>query len=248
MSIQRRKEKRKTEYSKKKKQNRIAEAAQFKLPDGVKLIHGDFIEKGKEIVKSNPIGLIFVDPPYADEYLYLYNQLGELARELADGVCMAVYCTQHRHDERISRILQGGAGLVTKRWILPVNYTQGHDMDYQEQISIHWKPLVVFVKGDKLREGLPCMPDVIYSPKPDKSLDEWAQNTAEAEHLIKYRTFENEIVFDPMMGREATTGKACLNLKRQFIGFEIDDNNYRLAEATLKDHSQKIREEEKEVK
>jgi DNA methylase len=120
---------------------------------------------------------------------------------------------------------------------------------HPKRTFIGWKPLVWFVKGEPKKDYLPeYVPDIILSPKADKNLDQWEQSIVDAEHVIKYLTVENEVVCDPMMGREATTGKACLNLKRQFIGFEIDDNNYRLAEATLKDHSQKIREEEKELK
>jgi DNA modification methylase len=44
-----------------------------------------------------------------------------------------------------------------------------------------------------------------------------------------------------MMGREATTGKACLNLGRPFMGIESDKENYRLADATLKGYSQAVK-------
>jgi hypothetical protein len=37
----------------------IAEASSIKLPDGVKLIHGDFTEKLDEILEANSIPVIF---------------------------------------------------------------------------------------------------------------------------------------------------------------------------------------------
>jgi hypothetical protein len=37
--------------------------SEIKVPNGCKLILGDFIEKSKEIVEDNSIDLIFTDPP-----------------------------------------------------------------------------------------------------------------------------------------------------------------------------------------
>ena len=58
--------------------------------------------------------------------------------------------------------------------------------------------------------------DVIESKPPDKTLNDWARSTVEAEYLISKLTVENQIVFDPMMGT-GTTGIAVLKLKRQFL-------------------------------
>ena len=49
-----------------------------KETDNCKLILGDFREKGKEI-EDNSIDLIFTDPPYSEQYLYLYEDLARLA-------------------------------------------------------------------------------------------------------------------------------------------------------------------------
>lgn len=66
------------------------------------------------------------------------------------------------------------------------------------------------------------------------------------EFLIKLTTKENQIVLDPFMG-SGTTAVASNNLKRQFIGFELNQNYYeksleRLAEISpytnKKTHSQ----------
>ena len=42
------------------------------------MILGDFREKGKEI-EDNSIDLIFTNPPYSEQYLYLYEDLARLA-------------------------------------------------------------------------------------------------------------------------------------------------------------------------
>ena len=48
------------------------------------------------------------------------------------------------------------------------------------------------------------------------------------EYLIKTYTNENETVLDFTMG-SGTTGVACVNLNRKFIGIEMDKNYYKIA-------------------
>jgi len=48
------------------------------------------------------------------------------------------------------------------------------------------------------------------------------------EYLIKTYTQENEIILDFTMG-SGTTGVACKNLNRNFIGIEKDDNYFKIA-------------------
>jgi site-specific DNA-methyltransferase (adenine-specific) len=45
------------------------------------------------------------------------------------------------------------------------------------------------------------------------------------EFLIKLTTRENQVVLDPFMG-SGTTAAACVRLKRNFIGFEIDKDYF----------------------
>lgn len=51
--------------------------------------------------------------------------------------------------------------------------------------------------------------------------------------IIKIHTNENDIVIDPFMG-SGTTGLACLNLNRRFIGIELDKNYFNLSIDRLK--------------
>jgi len=48
------------------------------------------------------------------------------------------------------------------------------------------------------------------------------------EHLIKYYTADDAVVLDPTMG-SGTTGQACKNLGRRFIGIEMDKAIYDIA-------------------
>ena len=55
------------------------------------------------------------------------------------------------------------------------------------------------------------------------------------EYLIKTYTNENETVLDFTMG-SGSTGVACLNTNRQFIGIELDDNYFNIAEKRINEH------------
>jgi site-specific DNA-methyltransferase (adenine-specific) len=54
------------------------------------------------------------------------------------------------------------------------------------------------------------------------------------EYLIKTYTNENEIVLDFTMG-SGSTGVACVNLNRQFIGIEQDENYYNISVNRIED-------------
>ena len=59
------------------------------------------------------------------------------------------------------------------------------------------------------------------------------------EYLIKTYTNENDIILDNCMG-SGTTGVACLNLNRDFIGIEKDEKYFNIAKERLVNHGDKI--------
>jgi len=52
-------------------------------------------------------------------------------------------------------------------------------------------------------------------------------------HLIEIHSNENEMVLDCFMG-SGTTGVACVNLNRNFIGIELDENYFEIAKNRIK--------------
>lgn len=54
------------------------------------------------------------------------------------------------------------------------------------------------------------------------------------EYLIKTYTKENELVLDNCMG-SGSTAVACINTKRNYIGFELDENYFNIAKKRIKD-------------
>ena len=59
------------------------------------------------------------------------------------------------------------------------------------------------------------------------------------EDLIKTFSNENDLVVDLTMG-SGSTGVACVNTKRNFIGIELDDNYFNIAEQRIKEAEYKL--------
>jgi DNA modification methylase len=59
------------------------------------------------------------------------------------------------------------------------------------------------------------------------------------EYLIKTYTNENETVLDFTMG-SGSTGVACVNTNRKFIGIEMDDNYFEIAKKRIEDNKMKL--------
>ena len=59
------------------------------------------------------------------------------------------------------------------------------------------------------------------------------------EYLIKTYTNENDLVLDNCMG-SGTTGVACKNLNRDFIGMELDDKYFEIAKERIENTPDKL--------
>ena len=207
-----------------------------------KLLNGDFTEKDNEI-PSESIDLIFTDPPYSSEFLPVYSELAILAsRVLKPGGSLVTYFGQHN----LPQVLELITPHLKYWWPIAVKHTGPTKAFHQRQVFVLWKPLLWFVKGEKLSRldvssidysdnNNSYLYDYIESKPPEKNLHPWEQSTVEAEYIIKKLTTENQIVLDPFMG-SGTTGIATLNLNRKFIGIEKEDDKFKIAEARLANH------------
>lgn len=63
------------------------------------------------------------------------------------------------------------------------------------------------------------------------------------EYLIKTYTNENDIVLDNCMG-SGSTGVACINTNRKFIGFELDEKYFEIAKNRLEENYKKTKQME----
>ena len=60
------------------------------------------------------------------------------------------------------------------------------------------------------------------------------------EYLIESSTNEGDVVLDPCIG-SGTTAIACINTKRNYIGFELEKEYYELAIKRIEEHNINIK-------
>ena len=124
---------------------------------------------------------------------------------------------------------------------------------YNPQMSIG-KPYNKGVRKDQLTgsygdfkpvevksEGKRYPTDVIYfktAESEGKVYHPTQKPVALCEYLIKTYTNEGDVVLDNCMG-SGTTGVACINLNRKFIGVELDDEIFNIAKGRLENIKQR---------
>ena len=85
---------------------------------------------------------------------------------------------------------------------------------------------------DKISNEGKRYPVSIITFKKDKGLHPTQKPVALFEYLIKTYTNEGEVVLDNCMG-SGTTGVACVNTNRNFIGIELDEGYFKIAKERI---------------
>ena len=83
-------------------------------------------------------------------------------------------------------------------------------------------------------------------PKPSKPLHPTQKPVELLEYLIKTYTIEGELVLDNCMG-SGSTGIACLNTNRRFIGIEKDDKYFDLAYNRINEYTKNVVRRERKL-
>lgn len=84
------------------------------------------------------------------------------------------------------------------------------------------------VKGKIYKQTHTNYPTSILKTKKERTFHPTGKAVSVLEYLIKTYTQENETVLDFTMG-SGSTGVACKNTNRNFIGIELDDNYFEIA-------------------
>ena len=187
----------------------------------IKLIHGDCLEVMKSI---KDVDFVLTDPPYpdyyADEYLYKDGLIDFLnnfdCRQLVFWSAKAEfpldYTAIHIWDKKV------GCGSEYER----IFERNGHK---------NWKVFNHYLINSTVAASFTG--DIFTGHKSQKPINLIRE-------LIEKFTKEGDTVLDPFMG-SGTTGVACIQTGRNFIGIEIDPDYFAIAEKRIADAQLQMR-------
>jgi DNA modification methylase len=97
-----------------------------------------------------------------------------------------------------------------------------------------WQPILVYGPDPFLRRRLGARPDLIYCNAKAEKFDHPCPKPLAVwtKVLERVSPAEGETILDPFMG-SGTTGVACVNTGRNFIGCEIDPGYFAIAEKRI---------------
>ncbi|SNX54167.1 DNA modification methylase [Thermoanaerobacterium sp. RBIITD] len=203
------------------KQEEIKKAEVVTLPPAaIDIRHGDFRNVLKNIEQ---VDAIITDPPYPKEFLPLWEDLGKFAAEkLKEGGYLVAYTGQF-HLPEVFALLSKYLDYV---WTFCLYHEGQTQIVNGVNVICRWKPVLIFQKGKT--KFTKTIQDYIISEAREKDGHDWQQSMSGVKKFIELFTDVNDTVCDPFTG-SGTTPKACKQLKRKFVGAEIDEETYKIA-------------------
>ena len=152
---------------------------------------------------------VITDPPYPKEYLPVFAELAEAARNVP---LVAVMSGQMFLPDVLARLCEK----LKYRWTMAYLTPGASSHLYPPKVNQHWKPVFVF------GEPMQWLDDVVTSIKPDKAHHEWGQSESGMAEIVERLTDPGDLVCDPFLGA-GTTAVVCKKLGRSFVGCDIDE-------------------------
>jgi len=185
--------------------------------EGLDIRRGDF----REVLADLPdrsVDIILTDPPYTQEYLPLWDDLGAFAARVLKptGVLLA-YSGQLHLPQVIAMLTQH----LRWWWMCAIRHAgaSGYIVAGGRRIINDWKPLLILTP----RDAPPLLAqfcDLIEGGGRQKELHNWEQSTEEAVRILQTFGNPDALVVDPFAG-SGSFGRAALQAGMRFVGAEI---------------------------
>ena len=200
---------------------------------------------------NDSVDLIVTDPPYGINFTKGYKSGSQELVQGDDGFSVMVFVDELMKE--FNRVLKpNGAVYVFTRfdvypywWLKMKNYLDTKNQiiwfkggggmgDLKGNFSFNYESIIYATNGKHQIRGKrdgsvwkigKCKQEYHETQKPIELL----------EKIIKHSSDKGMTVLDPFMG-SASTGIACKNLDRNFIGFEMVERNFKIAKKRIEDH------------
>ena len=223
------------------------------------LMHGDCLERMKEIPDGS-VDMILTDPPYGttackwDSIIPLEQMWEQLKRIIKPNGGIVMTASQPFTTTLIASNMKmfKYCWIWHKRTSANVGAARFQPLKTHEDIVVFggkYKPQMtkgkIRMRGGKAKNGVAngslnpiyyksdeYYPTSVLDIKSERGFHPTQKPVALMEYLIKTYTNENETVLDFAAG-SFTTGVACVNLNRKFIGIELDDKYFEIGKNRL---------------
>lgn len=210
----------------------------------INLRQGDCLEIMKDIPDGS-VDLVLTDSPYGIDFQSHYRKemhpkiwndkvldwlekyVDECFRILKDNTAVYFFCSWHNVDifkQSIEKKFKIKNILIWEK----NNTSMG---DLKASYAPKYEMIIFAHKGRKLLNGFRYA-DIIKANRTGNKLHPTEKPVDLLELFIKNSSDENAVVFDGFMG-SGSTGVACVNTNRNFIGIELDENYFNIAKERI---------------
>lgn len=210
----------------------------------VRLWHGDCLELMKNIPDGS-VDLVLTDPPYGmsfrsnhrkEKYNEIQNDkslewleryISECYRVIKNNSAIYCFCSWHNVDvfkQAIEKKFKVKNILIWEK----NNTSMG---DLKGSYAPKYEMIIFAHKGRKLLNGFRYA-DIIKASRTGNKKHPTEKPVDLLETFIKNSSDENTVVFDGFMG-SGSTGVACVNTNRRFIGIELDGVYFNIAKERI---------------
>ena len=206
----------------------------------INLLHGDCFELLQDIPDES-VDMVLTDPPYGMNFQsgrrkskhekikgdsnldWLDDFVDEIYRVCKPNTAHYVFCSFHHIDKFKQSIEKKFKVKNILTWVKN-NASMG---DLKGDFAPKTEFIIFFHKGRRLINGRRD-PNVLEFKKTRNELHPTQKPVDMTEYLIEKFSDEGDLVLDPFMG-SGTTGIACINTNRNFIGMELDASYFEVA-------------------
>lgn len=210
----------------------------------IDLLQGDCLELMKDIPDES-VDMILTDPPYGiafqsghrtsryerikgDQNLdWLDDFVEEIFRVSKNNTAHYMFCSFHHIDVFKQAIQKRFKVKNIITWVKS-NTSMG---DLKGDFASKTEFIIFFQKGRRLINGKRDS-NVFEYNKTRNELHPTQKPVDMTEYMLSKFSDEGNIILDPFMG-SGTTGVACKNLNRNFIGIELDDKYFEIAKRRI---------------
>jgi hypothetical protein len=174
-----------------------------------------------EFMPTEPVDLIFTDPPYARKHLELYGWVAEFGKRVLRPGGFVLAMGGGLFTDEILRLMGQHLQHYFTFHVALTDSTSTKVFPHGRPMPIisRLKPIYAFTNG----EGYPRT--VVYDPFAgdgnDKRFHHWGQDLKSARYYIDCFSSPGDLVCDPFIGG-GTTAVVCEALGREWIGFDQD--------------------------